>query len=165
MTPDPRGAHAQSLAGRLTRALILWLGGVWLLCVLGVVWYIDREINYNFDNELDEVSHRIFDIALQHLDRARAAADAADGPLILPTPGLFADSEVLWQLVAPNSRVLARSANARRRAVRRAAGARALPTPLPGACTPWRTRHAPSTCRWPTRSTSAARPPTAPWPA
>ena len=115
MTPDPRGAHAQSLAGRLTRALILWLGGVWLLCVLGVAWYIDREINYNFDNELVEVSHRIFDIALQHLDSAPAhAADAADaGPLILPTPGMFTDSEVLLQLVAPNSRVLARSANAR----------------------------------------------------
>ena len=26
-----------SLAGRLTRTLIVWVGGVWLLCVLGVV--------------------------------------------------------------------------------------------------------------------------------
>ncbi|MBS0506150.1 MAG: sensor histidine kinase [Proteobacteria bacterium] len=112
MSPEPRGAPAQSMAGRLTRALILWVGGVWLLCVLGVVWYIDREINYNFDSELVEVSHRLFDIALEHLDSAPArGADA--GPVTLPTSDAFADSEVLYQLVAPDTRVLARSANAR----------------------------------------------------
>lgn len=105
-------AHAQSLAGRLTRALILWVGGVWLLCVLGVVWYVDREINYNFDSELVEVSHRMFDIALEHLDRA-AARPADAGPLILPTPGSFADADVLYQLIAPDNRVLARSAESR----------------------------------------------------
>mgnify|MGYP001237824239 CR=1 FL=1 len=62
--------RTQTLAGRLTRSLILWVGGVWLLCVLGVVWYTDREISYNFDSELVEVSHRFFDIALDHLDPA-----------------------------------------------------------------------------------------------
>ena len=112
MSADPSTARAQSLAGRLTRALILWVGGVWLLCVLGVAWYTDREINHNFDNEIVEVSHRMFDIALQHLDQAPARpADA--GPLILPTPGSFADADVLYQLVAPDTRVLARSAEAR----------------------------------------------------
>ncbi|HQQ68898.1 MAG TPA: ATP-binding protein [Alicycliphilus sp.] len=112
MNPERNAAHTQSLAGRLTHALILWVGGVWLLCVLGVVWYIDREINYNFDNELVEVSHRMFDIALEHLDSAPARpADA--GPLTLPSPGSFADSDVLYQLIAPDTRVLARAANAR----------------------------------------------------
>jgi DNA-binding winged helix-turn-helix (wHTH) protein len=55
----------------LTRTLIVWVGGVWLLCVLGVVWYVDREINHNFDNELVEVSHRMFDMAVQELDKLR----------------------------------------------------------------------------------------------
>lgn len=105
------GMHAQTLAGRLTRSLIVWVGGVWLLCVLGVVWYTDREISYNFDNELVEVSHRMFDIALDHLDSA-PPQEATQGPLILPSPGSFADADVLYQIVAPDTRVLARSAEA-----------------------------------------------------
>lgn len=103
--------RTQTLAGRLTRSLILWVGGVWLLCVLGVVWYTDREISYNFDNELVEVSHRFFDIALDHLDAA-GPRDAAEGPLVLPSPGSFADADLLYQIVAPDTRVLARSAEA-----------------------------------------------------
>ena len=47
-----RSAKSESLAGHLTRTLIIWVGGVWLLSVMGVVWYVDREINNNFDNEL-----------------------------------------------------------------------------------------------------------------
>lgn len=112
MSAGPNAERAQSLAGRLARTLILWVGGVWLLCVLGVAWYTDSEINHNFDNEIVEVAHRMFDIALQHLDQAPArAADA--GPLILPSPGSFADADVLYQLVAPGGQVLARSAEAR----------------------------------------------------
>ena len=107
--------RTQTLAGRLTRSLILWVGGVWLLCVLGVVWYTDREISYNFDNELVEVSHRFFDIALDHLDAA-GPRDAAEGPLVLPSPGSFADADLLYQIVAPDTRVLARSAEATSRA-------------------------------------------------
>jgi len=34
---------------------VIWIGGAWLLSVLGVVWYVDREINKNFDNELAEI--------------------------------------------------------------------------------------------------------------
>ncbi len=100
-TPD-------TLAGRLTRTLIVWVGSVWLLCVIGVVWYVDREINYNFDNELVEVSHRMFDIALEEVDR-RAGELTAGKPLIAPTP-LFKDAAVIYQVVDGNARVLLRSA-------------------------------------------------------
>ena len=62
MSAGPNAERAQSLAGRLARTLILWVGGVWLLCVLGVAWYTDSEINHNFDNEIVEVAHRMFDI-------------------------------------------------------------------------------------------------------
>ena len=102
-----------TLAGRLTRSLTLWVGGVWLACVLGVVWYIGSEIDYNFDSELVEVSHRMFDIALDHLDGAalqngRTAPAAA--PLPIAAPGSFADSAVPFQIVNDSAHVLARSA-------------------------------------------------------
>ena len=76
-------AAVDSLAGRLARTLILSVGGAWLACVLGVVWYIDREINYNFDNELVEVAHRMFDIAIEQYD-AMARGHEPTQPLIAP---------------------------------------------------------------------------------
>lgn len=101
-------SSTDTLAGRLTRTLILWVGSIWLLCVIGVVWYVDREINYNFDNELVEVSHRMFDIALEEVDR-RASELPPGQPLIAPTP-LFKDAAVVYQVVNGNERVLLRSA-------------------------------------------------------
>jgi len=100
-----------SLAGRLTRTLIVWVGGVWLLCVLGVVWYVDREINHNFDNELIEVSHRMFDMAISELDKLEAARPDAPKPLIA-RPQLFSSDAVIYQVVDPGERILLRSAEA-----------------------------------------------------
>ena len=100
---------SDTLAGRLTRTLILWVGGVWLACVLAVVWYTDREITFNFDNELIEVSHRMFDIALSHLD-ADDPATHTGKPLIAPTPTTFTDASVIYQIVDTGERVLMRSA-------------------------------------------------------
>ena len=110
-TLQPTASQAsavQTLAGRLIRTLILWVGGVWLLCVIGVVWYVDREINYNFDSELVEVSHRMFDIALDDLDR-QASERTDDRFLVAPTP-TFADAAVMFQVVDAGGRVLLRSA-------------------------------------------------------
>ena len=102
---------AGKLANRLTRTLIRWVGGVWLLCVVGVVWYVDGEINYNFDNELIEVSHRMFDIALRDVDERDAARGGrpSDETVIAPTP-TFADAAVMFQVVDSSERVLVRSA-------------------------------------------------------
>ncbi|WP_076997696.1 ATP-binding protein [Variovorax sp. KK3] len=107
----------ESLAGRLTRTLIVWVGGVWLLCVLGVAWYVDREINHNFDNELAEVAHRMFDTAVHELGTLRAErerrGEPADPnqPLIAP-PQLFPTDAVLYQVVDLHERVLLRSSEA-----------------------------------------------------
>lgn len=106
--PLPGPGSDDTLAGRLIRTLILWVGGAWLLGVLGVVWYVDREINHNFDNELVEVSHRMFDIAIQDVD-AHAAKPASVQPLIAPTP-TFHDAAVIYQVVDSGERVLVRSA-------------------------------------------------------
>ena len=118
MTPgplDPFGGwqrgRGDSLAGRLTRTLIVWVGGVWLLCVLGVVWYVDREINHNFDNELVEVSHRMFDMAAQELDKLQTERPDSHRPLIAP-PQLFQTDAVIYQVVDLHERVLLRSAEA-----------------------------------------------------
>lgn len=100
-----------SLAGRLTRTLIIWVGGVWLLCVLGVVWYVDREINHNFDNELVEVSHRMFAMAVQELDRLQQSSPDAKTPLIA-SPQLFPTFAVKYELVDLHGRVLLRSVEA-----------------------------------------------------
>ncbi|AVP57629.1 sensor histidine kinase [Pulveribacter suum] len=104
-------APRDTLAGRLTHTLIVWVGSVWLACVLGVVWYVGSEINYNFDGELEEVSHRMFDMALEHVDDAPPGG-ASSEPLIIPTPSSFPDAAVPFQLATPDSRVLARSAGA-----------------------------------------------------
>jgi two-component system OmpR family sensor kinase len=105
MTPGGQ----DTLAGRLARTLILWVGGVWLLCVLAVVWYVDREINHNFDNELAEVSHRMFDMAVQELEKLQPPGGAAGAPLIAPKQ-LFAEDAVMYQVVDVRGRVLLRSA-------------------------------------------------------
>ncbi len=103
-------APRDTLAGRLTRTLILWVGGVWLACVLGVVWYVGSEINYNFDSELVEVSHRLLDVALEHVNQAPPGTNGAT--LVIPAPSSFPEADVPFQLATPDSRVLARSAGA-----------------------------------------------------
>ncbi|KWT74094.1 MULTISPECIES: HAMP domain-containing sensor histidine kinase [unclassified Variovorax] len=100
-----------SLAGRLTRTLIVWVGGVWLLCVLGVAWYVDREINHNFDNELAEVAHRTFDTAVREFDKLHDERPGAALPLI-PPPQLYPTDAVLYQMVDVHARVLLRSSEA-----------------------------------------------------
>ncbi len=101
-----------TLAGRLTRTLILWVGGVWLLCVLGVVWYVDREINANFDNELVEVSHRVFDSAVREFETLDAAAGSdVARPLIAP-PQLFPGEPLFHQLLNADGAALLRASEA-----------------------------------------------------
>ncbi len=101
-------ARRDTLAARLARTLILWVGGVWLACVLGVVWYVGSEINYNFDSELVEVSHRMLDMVLEHVDDGPSAGT----PLVIAAPGSFPDADVPFQLITADARVLARSAGA-----------------------------------------------------
>lgn len=101
----------RNLAARLARTLILWVGGTWLACVMAVAWYVDREIDVNFDNELVEVSHRMFDIALREYEVAPADAKAAATPIVAPPP-LFSQDEVLYQLLDDGGRVLLRTAHA-----------------------------------------------------
>jgi two-component system OmpR family sensor kinase len=101
---------SESLAGHLTRTLIIWVGGAWLASVLGVVWYVDREINQNFDNELAEISHRLFDFAERDLDRLGTPQAAAE-PLVATDP-LFTEDVVMFTVKAANGKVLMRTTDA-----------------------------------------------------
>lgn len=109
MAPMPEGRlrRRPTLSGRLARALILSVGSVWLASVLAVVWYVDREIDINFDNELIESAHRMFDSAIEQYDR-EAERQAASTPLIAHRP-LFLEDELIYQLVDADGRVLLRS--------------------------------------------------------
>ncbi|AGU50481.1 two component transcriptional regulator, sensor histidine kinase [Variovorax paradoxus B4] len=111
MNAAPPKDGRDTLAGRLTRTLILWVGGVWMLCVLAVVWYVDREINNNFDNELVEVSHRMFDMAVQEMGKLQHSGATPDAPVIAPKQ-LFSEDAVMYQVVDIHEHVLLRSAEA-----------------------------------------------------
>ena len=105
-----KNGKSESLAGHLTRTLIIWVGGVWLLSVMGVVWYVDREINHNFDNELAEISHRLFDFAARDLDRESQARELAQ-PLVASDP-LFSEDLVLFVGKDAEGRILMHTAAA-----------------------------------------------------
>ena len=107
-----RGRPAR-LADRLARTLMLWVGGVWLGCVVGATWYVDREINQHFDNEMIESAHRMVDIAVHDLDQASAGGklDPAGLPLLAREP-IIDDDPVIFQLSDAGPRMLMRSREA-----------------------------------------------------
>jgi two-component system OmpR family sensor kinase len=107
--PAPASAAppaATSIVARLTRALILWVGGIWLACILGVAWYVQREIKHYFDSEMRESAHRLIDVAVGQLDLDDLPGPG-DPPVIAPPP-LIAGDAVVYQLVDTRGRVLMR---------------------------------------------------------
>ena len=116
--------RASTLAQRLTRALVLRLALVWLLCVLAVAYYLNHEIEENFDAELAESAHRMFDVAMFQLQRGAPAGAAGQAPradAVIADDPLFADAPLVYQLVDAQGRLLLRS---------RQAPAQALAVPL-----------------------------------
>ena len=107
------GGRPRRLADRLARNLMLWVGGVWLACVVGTTWYVDGEINRNFDAEMIESAHRMVDIAVHDLDQASTSGglDAGRLPLLAHEP-IIDDDPVVFQLVDADSRMLMRSREA-----------------------------------------------------
>lgn len=70
------GLPPGSLADRLAKTLIASVGGIWLVCLIGVSWYVGNEIDDNFDNELVESAHRLMDTAVHEYELRNMAAPA-----------------------------------------------------------------------------------------
>ena len=113
MRTDPlRPARPVSLADRLTRALLLALAAVWLVCILGVSWFIYEKTNENFDAELMESAHRLIDVAVSQYDDAVAAHKApGDSPVIAKEP-IINTLPLTYQLVDGQGHVVLRSGSA-----------------------------------------------------
>lgn len=107
----PLAHRRRSLADRLARTLIIWVGAVWITVMLAVVWYVDREININFDSELVESAHRMIDIAIRDFEHEHEAGRTTALPLIGRDP-LIEEDHVVFQLVDGRGRILMRSKEA-----------------------------------------------------
>ena len=114
-------ARAQSLAQHLSRTLILAVVAVWLVSTGLVAWFVDRQIQHNFDVELVESTHRQLYPALLDLKLARRADSAGAyvavderGEPLEPqvtgeVPGDYREEPLLLQLRDAQGGVLLRS--------------------------------------------------------
>ncbi|WPB57836.1 ATP-binding protein [Xylophilus sp. GOD-11R] len=93
-----------TLARRLTRTLLLCVAVVWALCLVGVVIFVNYEINRNFDNELEESALRLLDVSAHDLDVGGMPAPGA-GPVVEPPPQASGDT-LIFRLVDGSGRVL-----------------------------------------------------------
>lgn len=108
---------ANSLAGRLSRALTLAVAAAWAVGTGLVAWYVDAQIQRNFDLELVESAHRQLYPALLELRRPPIATDAAGagvteppGPRVMGEIQLDASAEpLLLQLRDAQGAVLLRT--------------------------------------------------------
>ncbi len=104
-------AAAHSLAARLTRTLVLWVGAVWLVCVLGIGGYMYGQLNSRLDGEMIESGRRMLDIAGHEYEEV-----LEHGQLLQVTqvvlPQLPDNQPVTFQLVNTQGEVLLRSASA-----------------------------------------------------
>ncbi|GAA4426798.1 sensor histidine kinase [Acidovorax lacteus] len=100
---------APRLAERLTRSLLWVLAAVWLASIVGVSLYLNRQINRNFDHELEESAHRMMEAALYQV--AAQGEPTTPQPLLAAEP-LFDSTPLVYQLVRTPDRVLLRSQHA-----------------------------------------------------
>jgi len=107
-------AAPSSLAIRLTRPLVTAVVTVWALSTGLVVWYVDSQIQHNFDTELVESAHRQLYPALLDIRRARTKGLLTEGGTITmgEVPGDGLPEPLLLQLRTPDGHVLLRSRGA-----------------------------------------------------
>lgn len=130
-TPD---SASPSLVDQLTRSLLLTLTTVWLICIVGVAWFIFSKINHNFDAELRESAQRLMDIS----EAQSAATPTAPHPMLAAPNPLLASDPLVYQMLDAQGAVVLRS---------EAAPVAPFPVPLKAGffnTGPWRVYVAPS---------------------
>lgn len=97
----------RSLVSQLTRSLLAAVVLVWSLGTVLVAWYVNAQIQHNFDFELAESAHRQLFAFQNHVPQAGAE------PAVMPeAPDLAHESPLLLQLRDARGRVLVRTAAA-----------------------------------------------------
>ena len=101
-------SQSPSLVDQLTRSLLLTLTTVWLICIVGVAWFIFSKINHNFDAELRESAQRLMDIAV-----TQSEGSPTNASQVLEQTSPLDDSEpLIYQLLDAQGQVVLRSAAA-----------------------------------------------------
>ncbi|MBS7779337.1 histidine kinase dimerization/phospho-acceptor domain-containing protein, partial [Acidovorax sp. CCYZU-2555] len=94
----------RSLVAQLTRSLLTAVVLVWTLGTVLVAWYVNSQIQHNFDFELAESAHR------QMFAFQGYVPGSADIPAVMPeAPDLVHESPMLLQLRDAQGRVLVRT--------------------------------------------------------
>lgn len=109
------GTRPRSLVQQLSRSLILAVMLVWLASTAWVAWYVNHQIQQNFDVELVESAHRQLYPAVLDLQQRGlpTQAQTAMEPLLLGTAPLASDPHpLLLQLRNAQGEVLLRTAAA-----------------------------------------------------
>lgn len=103
-----------SLAKRLTQPLVMAVVVVWALSTSMVVWYVDAQIQHNFDTELVESTYRQLYPALLDVTRARRHGQQPElKPITMgEVPGDGHPEPLLLQLRDQRGHVLLRSRGA-----------------------------------------------------
>lgn len=114
MTIHPHLLQTVSLADKLTRALVMTLAAVWLVCIIGVSWFIYHEINENFDAELVESAHRLIDVAVNQYDEAVASGHLSVQEVLIAKDPIFDTLPLIYQLIDAQGKLVLRSAAAPR---------------------------------------------------
>lgn len=104
-------AARHSLAQQLSRTLTLAVVAVWLVSTALVAWYVDDQIQHNFDMELMESAHRqLYPALLDWQPASDPHRTPADDPLVMQdTPGDGYTEPLLLQLRDRQGRVLLRT--------------------------------------------------------
>lgn len=112
MKPAQQLFTAPSLAAQISRSLIVAVSAVWLAGTVLVAWYVDREIQHNFDEELIESTHRQLYPALLDLQLHPQTQQGLEvNPLVMQDlPGDNSTEPLLLQLRNPQGHVLLRTA-------------------------------------------------------
>ncbi|MBY0454811.1 MAG: HAMP domain-containing histidine kinase [Burkholderiaceae bacterium] len=105
-----------SLAGALTRALLPWIGLLWLCTSLAVGWYMQHELEEQLDAGLMESAERLLDLAA-HDARNHQRPSERDGTLFRTEVPHHNASDLphdilVYQVLNPQGELLLRSADA-----------------------------------------------------
>ncbi len=103
-----------SLSRRLTKALSLWMGTLWLVTALGTAWYARKEVREVFDSALVESARRLLDLISHELsEHGPGMVTGTPVPDIEHIQDTGVDkSYLMYQVADPHGTLLMRSADA-----------------------------------------------------